>query len=124
MLHKKGKVFPKGKSGLISEANLRIQIAGALSNELGGSNRAAKTVMKWAGVSERTAKNWMAGTHTPSCRNLIELMRHSDAVLEVVLCLANRRNAVATVHIGQLIAQLSGTIQDLKDLTADSKDNW
>lgn len=121
MLHKKGKVFPSGENGLDLEAILRSQIASALSEELGGSNRAAKTVMKWTGVSERTAKNWTAGTHSPSCANLIELMRHSDAVLDVVLCLANRRNALAFLHLDRLISQLDGTVRDLKEFASDAE---
>lgn len=121
MLHKKGKVFQNYSGESFSDLSFRAALAKVLKEELGGTNRAAKSIMKWANVSERTAKNWLGGTHSPSGEHLIELMRHSDAVLDVVLCLANRRSALATVHIDRLIAHLNGTVQDLKELASDAE---
>jgi len=66
-------------------------IAGALRRELGGSHRAVKTLRKWTGASERTAKNWLAGTVGPNGEHLVLLLGFSDEVFETVLNQANRR---------------------------------
>ena len=44
-----------------------------------------------AGVSARTAKNWLSGTTGPTGTHLVELMRTSDHVLEAVLQMAGRK---------------------------------
>ncbi|MEM6759244.1 MAG: hypothetical protein AAF601_07165 [Pseudomonadota bacterium] len=49
--------------------------------------------MRWTGVSERTARNWISGTHAPTGEYLIELMRNSDAGFLAVLSLAGRSEA-------------------------------
>lgn len=114
MLHKKGKVFRNGSNDRISSVEFKRAIADALSAELGGSNRAAKMVMKWAGVSERTAKNWVSATHGPSGEHLIELIRRSDAVLEAVLSLADRPTALASIRVTSIKAQLVEVLNALE----------
>lgn len=56
-------------------------IGAALRRELGGSRRAIKTAVRWTGASERTVKNWFAGTHSPSGDNLVTLARQCPAVM-------------------------------------------
>lgn len=90
MLHKKGSSFHRDGKGRISASEYRKAISTALSQELGGAGRAAKDTASWTGASERTAKNWISATYAPTGENLIELMRHSDTVLDVVLVLAGR----------------------------------
>lgn len=68
-------------------------------HDLGGAGRAAKTITKWTGVNDRTAKNWILGYCGPSGEHLIELMRHSDTVLAVVLKLAGRDSALAEEQV-------------------------
>lgn len=88
MFPKKGTVVPQdgGKSGGIYAA----AISEALKSELGSSFRATKTVMRWTGASDRTAKYWIAGTRGPDGWHLILLARNSDAVLHTLLKLADR----------------------------------
>jgi hypothetical protein len=69
-------------------------VAAALKGELGSTHRATKTIMKWTGASDRTAKNWLSGTCGPSGDHLVQLARESDAVLEAVLKLAGRQHHV------------------------------
>lgn len=90
MFHKKGSLFHRECEGLVSASEYRKAISSALSQELGGAGRAAKETARWTGASERTAKNWISETYGPTGENLIELMRHSDTVLDVVLVLAGR----------------------------------
>src|SRR3954470_15343097 len=74
-------------------------IADALRTELGGSHRATKTLMRWTGASERTAKNWLSGRCGPSGDHLIRLARESDVVLATVLALAGRNHHMVGAEI-------------------------
>ena len=85
MFPKTGNKFPVGP-----ERDYAIAISTALRSELTGGHRAAKTVMRWTNASERSAKNWLAGTRGPSGWHLILLARQSDAVALAVLKLAGR----------------------------------
>ena len=65
-----GKVFPNGDPRRELRLNYAKSIAVALRGELGDTHRAIKTVMQWTGASERTIKNWFAGTRGPSGEHL------------------------------------------------------
>ncbi|WP_216597874.1 hypothetical protein [Ruegeria sp. HKCCD6428] len=86
----------------MNKLDYRLEIAAALKRELGGSHRAIKVSMNWAGASERTAKNWLAGAHGPAGEHLIELMRHSDEVAETVLALCGRSEACLSLELAYL----------------------
>ncbi len=90
MFPKMGKTFPVDDERKVDRFKYQMAIAAALKRELGGSHRAIKLVMRSTGVSERTAKNWLAGSHGPAGEHLVELMRNSDEVLAAVLVLAGR----------------------------------
>ncbi|MDR7145159.1 hypothetical protein [Rhizobium sp. BE258] len=62
----------------------------ALHEQLGEGTSAAKTIMRWTGVSNRAARYWLAGERCPSGCELILLARHSDCVLQAILELAGR----------------------------------
>lgn len=90
MFPKMGKTFPDDDEREVDRLKYQMAVAAALKRELGGSHRAIKIVMRWTGVSERTAKNWLAGSHGPAGEHLVELMRASNEVLAAVLSLAGR----------------------------------
>ncbi len=85
MFPKTGRKFPN--AGKPTYASL---IADILRSELGSSHQAQKTLMRWTGANERTAKNWLSGTNGPSGEHLLQLMRNSDGVFEFVLKLSHR----------------------------------
>ena len=62
----------------------------ALRTELGSTHRAIKSAMRWTDASERAVKYWFAGERGPNGAHLVSLARHSDAVLFVLLALADR----------------------------------
>ena len=66
-------------------------IAEALRAELGSSHQAIKTLMRWTGANERTAKNWLSGANVPSGEHLLEIIGHSDLVFECVMQLIDRK---------------------------------
>ena len=106
MFPKMGKTFPDDDEQKGDRLKYRMAIAAALKRELGGSHRAIKIVMRWTGVSERTAKNWIAGSHGPAGEHLVSLMGHSNEVLKVVLKLGNRE----TQHLCQELADVRSTL--------------
>ena len=78
------------RPGKSPDDNYAVAIAAVLRDELGASARAAKTLARWTGASERAAKYWMSGTRGPDGWNLILLARNSDAVFHFVLRMAHR----------------------------------
>jgi len=88
-----GKTFPSS-SGTVPESevyNFTAVIAETLRHAFGGTARSVKTVMGYTGAGERTVKNWFQAKNGPNGANLIELVRHSDEVLEAVLFLSGRK---------------------------------
>jgi hypothetical protein len=88
-------------------------IAAALRNELESSRLTVKSIMRWTGASERTVKNWLAGTHGPSGEHLVQLAKHSDEIFELVLLMADRKPVVTTMALIRLRTHLQQTIERL-----------
>jgi hypothetical protein len=116
-------MFPKSGSRLpkfgprLTEAEYISEIRKALREELGGTRAATKTIMRWTGASDRTARNWMSGAAAPSGYNLICLAGRSDAVLGAMLAMSGRHElALATdIHAVEVaLAKASGAIELLK----------
>jgi hypothetical protein len=105
MFPKKGKEFPKSLKR-ISPSEFAKAVSAALRDEVGSSHSAAKTVMRWTGASERTAKNWLAGTNGPCGWHLVLLARESDAVMATLLILAGRELNVSALSLISLKAGL------------------
>ncbi len=101
MFPKMGKTFPDDDERKLDRIEYQMAIATALKRELGGSHRAIKTLVKWTDVSERTAKNWLSGSHGPSGEHLINLMRCSDEVLIAVLEIADRESSKAGILLSE-----------------------
>ncbi|GAB3266068.1 hypothetical protein GCM10027296_43580 [Chitinimonas naiadis] len=94
------------------------RIAEAIQRELGASRGAAKTLMRWTGVSERTAKNWMAAKRGPSGVDLLCLARHSDEVLRAMLILIGKPTLSTAVGTNQAKLLL---VQAIKLLQGDEE---
>jgi hypothetical protein len=69
--------------------------------------------MQWTTANERTIKNWLAGTSGPHGKHLIDVIRHSDAALSAVLCLAGRREAMTVVNLEELRGRLAESLIEL-----------
>lgn len=70
---------------VLSDSDFAVQISAALRDELGATRRAAKSVMRWTGVSDTTARAWCHGRASPSGLHLVALAAHSDAVMSLLL---------------------------------------
>jgi hypothetical protein len=116
MLPKSGRKLPKMRSAP-SEADYIEQISRALRQELGGTGAAVKTVMRWTGASDRSARTWINGLGSPSGYHLLRLARECDAVFEVVLDLTDRQEAKLGVdlHAAEVaIARAMGAFETLR----------
>ena len=116
MFTKMGKTFPSEDKQPIDRQEYQMAVAVALKRELGGSHRAIKTLMKWAGVSERTAKNWLNGTHAPSGENLVSLIRNSNEAMAMVLELAEREEQRCAFQLIELREKLVLLVSNLDDM--------
>jgi hypothetical protein len=106
--------FPRARP---SERVYLAEIFQALHAELDGTGGVTKTIMRWTGASDRTARNWMSGAAGPSGYHLICLARESDAILAAMLTLSGRPElALATdVHAVEVaLAKAMGSIEVLK----------
>jgi hypothetical protein len=112
MLPKKGIVFPNGRNlGPYPQA-----VAYALKCELGSTHQAAKIIRKWTGAGERTVKNWLAGTSGPSGQHMVDLIRHSDHVLAVLLTMAGRQHICAAQKLADARNKLAETVEQIDAL--------
>jgi hypothetical protein len=114
MFRKKGKKFPD--SAASQGLGYASSIADALRTELGRSHRATKTLMRWTGASDRTAKNWLSGCCGPSGRHLICLARESDVVLATLLGLAGRNRHMVGADLLQIRSALLSATDLIDDL--------
>jgi hypothetical protein len=91
-------------------------IAAAMRTEWGATPSARKEVGRITRANERAVRNWFDGRNGPSGENLVSLIRHSDAVFEAVLIIADRRTALGAVRVVALRQKLQ-TLIDFLDET-------
>jgi hypothetical protein len=114
-----GKAFSSA-SGTVAESegyDFKGFIAETLHKAFGGTARSIKTVMAYTDAGERTVKNWFEARNGPNGENLIELIRHSDEVLEAVLVMAGRRDILAgklLLDSRDTLVKMLGIIDQLK----------
>jgi hypothetical protein len=116
MLPKTGKFLPKGGGSAPSGFTYAAAVALALRDELGESHRAIKVVMRWTGASERTVKNWFAGTRGPTGEHLVSLVRHSDAVLHAFFRLTAREASMVAVNLADARSKLLKLVEMVDEL--------
>ena len=115
MLPKKGIVFPNVENlGPFPRA-----VAYALKSELGSTHQAVKTIRRWTGAGERTVKNWLAGISGPNGQHLVDLIRHSDDVLAVLLILAGRHQIMAAQKLVDARNTLAETVEQIDTLIGE-----
>ena len=120
MFPKKGKGF-QGKGGSLrgrEQLGYAASIAAALRDELGDTHQAIKTLVRWTGATDRTVKNWLAGTRGPTGEHLISLIRHSDTVFTVLVHAANRETLLVTAELADTRRKLVGVLQTIDELLA------
>lgn len=90
----------------LSDSGLAEQIGKALRDELGASRRATKTIMRWTGVSDKTARSWLQGRASPSGLHVVALTARSPIVLHLVLRLTGHPNLQLALEVREIEARL------------------
>jgi hypothetical protein len=107
-----------GKEILASaDAGFTRAIANALHRDFGETHQAVKIVVSRTKANERAVKNWFAAKNGPTGRNLVDLVRISDEVLEAVLIMSDRRELVVAKKLAdsrQLLTEMFGLIGELQ----------
>jgi hypothetical protein len=98
-------------------------VAYALKCELGATHQAVKIIRRWTGAGERTVKNWLAGVSGPSGQHLVDLIRHSDDVLAVMLILAGRQQVVVAQRLLDVRNKLAEMVEQVDKLLEEVNRN-
>lgn len=120
MLPKSGSRFPHS-TNLPSEPEFARAIGLALQGELGASRRAAKTVMAWAGVSDRTARMWLHGNCMPGTLHLIALSAHCRPIMTLVLKSAGYDRVNLSIELLAIETTLENALAAVKDLRGSER---
>lgn len=102
----------------MSDSELAVQVGIALIGELGATRRAAKTVMRWAHVSDRTARQWLHGNASPSGSHLLVLAANSPAVMTLVLQLTGHSKLELAIELGDIERALEGALSSVRSALA------
>jgi hypothetical protein len=122
MFPKKGKTFPGGFRKGRHELHYAAAIAAALRKELGDTHQAVKTVLKWTVADERTIKNWLAGTNGPRGEHLIDLIHHSDEVMDAFLRLTGREPVIVANKLVGARNQLAQILEQIDLFMGEGSD--
>lgn len=96
-------------------ASFASVIADALRRDFGTSPTKVKHIARLTGTNARTVQNWLYAKNGPSGAGLVVLMRHSDAVTEAVLELADRYELQHAVKSSKLYSELRSLIAVLQE---------
>jgi hypothetical protein len=103
----------------LTDAIFAHAIGDALQSELGASHRAAKTVMGWTRVSDRTAREWLHGRSSPNGRHLILLATHCRAVMAAMLRLSGHSRAALAVDLETVEDSLEALLGIARKMRSD-----
>lgn len=121
MFPKSGRKLPKWPTRPTSQEFSQL-IGAALRIELGSSRRAAKTIMRWTGASDRSARNWLNGLGGPTGWHLVLLARESSEVMATILALANRDGLMLGSDLRAVrtsLRQMTGLLTEMIGSDAD-----
>lgn len=96
-------------------------IADALRREYGQSPAAVKTVVRLTRTNPRSVRNWFSANNGPNGENLVELVRHSEEVLETVLQLAGRHDLVTARKLAGAREKLREMLEMIDDLQSGER---
>ena len=106
--------FPTVKSDNLS---FQTAVADALRRDFGSAPSSVKQVAKLVNANERAVRNWFDGKNGPSGEHLVMLMRHSTAVLEIVLALSGRYDLIQTKLVSDAKDRIHEILSSLDRLT-------
>ena len=110
-----GKEFPSPGNSAPTSGYFAGVIAEALHRGFGDARSAVKTVAALTGANERAVRNWFDGRNGPSGEHLVELVKHSDEVLEALLAMCSRNELIAAHRIIDTRRELKEMIGQLDE---------
>lgn len=113
MVLKSGTQVPDSPFGL-TDSELAEHIGQALKTELGATRRAAKTVMRWTHVSDRTARKWLHGEAIPSGLHLLALATKSPSVMTLVLELTGHSDVILALEMRAIERDLERALESVR----------
>lgn len=115
MVPKSGTRLPKSQIS-ISDSHLAELVGRALQDDLGGSRRAAKSVMAWTGVSNHSARAWLNGRVSPSGAHLVMLAANCRPVMLTILRLAGHDRAALGIDLETIESELENLLTVTRQL--------
>ncbi len=118
-----GKTFPNSHAKVMARGHYDFAavVAETLHEAFGGTRAAIKTVMAYTNAGERTVRNWFEGKNGPNGENLVELVRHSDEVLEAFLLMAGREDVLSAKKLVDARDKLKEMLEIIDQLQDDGR---
>lgn len=104
---------------VLLESDLAQQIGGALRQELGATRQSSKTIMRWTGVSDTTARSWLCGRVSPSGAHLVTLAANSPSVMTVFLMLSGHSDLEVGLELRRIETGLEQALITLRAAMRD-----
>ena len=99
---------------VLLESDLAQQIGDALRQELGATRQSSKTIMRWTGVSDTTARSWLCGRVSPSGAHLVTLAANSPSVMTVFLTLSGHSDIEVGLDLRRIETALEQALFTLR----------
>ena len=105
---------------VLLDSDLARQIGKALRDELGATRQSSKTIMRWTGVSDTTARSWLCGRVSPSGAHLVTLAANSPTVMNVILTLTGNGSIEVGLELRRIEASLEQALVAVRAAMQDS----
>ncbi len=106
---------------VLLESDLAQQIGDALRQELGATRQSSKTIMRWTGVSDTTARSWLCGRVSPSGAHLVTLAANSPSVMTVFLTLSGHSDIEVGLDLRRIETALEQALFTLRVAMQDPR---
>ncbi|NLS69344.1 hypothetical protein E3H11_10515 [Bradyrhizobium brasilense] len=107
----------------LGSADFARAVADALHKEFGDTHAAVKTIVARTRANERAVKNWFSAKNGPTGRHLVDLVRTSDEVLEVVLRMSGRNDLILAKRLSDSKQTLLKMLTLISELQTQ-EDGW
>jgi len=104
---------------VLLESDLAHQIGDALRQELGATRQSSKTIMRWTGVSDTTARSWLCGRVSPSGAHLVTLAANSRSVMTVFLTLSGHSDLEVGLDLRRIETDLEQALLTIRSTLRD-----
>jgi hypothetical protein len=108
--------------GPLTSVGFSQAIAAALHQEYGQTHAAIKTVVAVTQANQRAVKNWFEAKNAPRGHHLVQLVQHSDCVLEALLEVSGRREILLAKRLADTRAVLLQMLKLIDEMSNGAGD--